>query len=73
MITTEQIANWIGATTIIAVPFIIAIVIWFVKGLSLYKSARLREQKWFWLLMVLNPLGILSVIYLFIRRNKQVK
>ena len=68
-----DLTTLLGTTTIVAVPLIVALVILFVKGLSLYKSARLKEQKWFWALLLLNPLGILSVIYLFLRRNKQVK
>ena len=36
------------------------------KGLALWKSARLSQPIWFVLLLVLNTLGILEILYIFI-------
>ena len=49
---------------------IISLAILILTGLALYKAARLNEKVWFWLMLVLNTLGILPLIYLYIRRGK---
>ena len=36
------------------------------KGLALWKSARREESVWFVALLVLNTLGILEILYLFV-------
>ncbi|MEM4271580.1 MAG: DUF5652 family protein [Candidatus Pacearchaeota archaeon] len=44
------------------------IIIWSLvwKGLALWKSARLSQPIWFVLILVLNTLGILEILYIFI-------
>jgi hypothetical protein len=51
--------------------FILIVVILILKGLALYKAARLQEKVWFWVIFVTNTLGILPAIYLYLRRNKK--
>lgn len=48
--------------------FFIAVVIWTIpwKGIALWQAARNRQKIWFILLLVLNTLGILEIIYIFI-------
>lgn len=41
-----------------------------VKGFALWKAARLNEKAWFWAILIINSFGILSIIYLILRRNK---
>ena len=36
------------------------------KGLALWKAARTGSQKWFIALLILNTLGILEILYLYI-------
>ncbi len=36
------------------------------KGVALWKSARLGERWWFVALLVINTIGILEILYIFI-------
>lgn len=36
------------------------------KGFALWRAGRLNQPKWFVALLVINTLGILEIIYLFI-------
>ena len=47
---------------------IISVVVWdgVWKALAMWKSARLSEPIWFIVLFVINSLGILPILYLFI-------
>ena len=47
--------------------FIVAFVWVFVwKGLALWKSARLGAKWWFIAMLVINTLGVLEILYLFV-------
>lgn len=51
------------------------LVIWaiFWKGLALWKSARNDQRYWFVALLIVNSLGILDILYLFVfAKNKLV-
>jgi hypothetical protein len=39
-------------------------IVW--KGIALWKSARLSQPLWFVLLLIINTLGILEILYIFI-------
>lgn len=45
-----------------------ALALWslFWKGLALWKSARNDERYWFVALLVINTMGILEILYLFV-------
>jgi len=49
-------------------PLFIIFILWSVvwKGLALWHSARRGEPLWFVALLVVNTLGILEIIYLFL-------
>lgn len=52
----------------------IIVVLWSIvwKGLALWKSARLGHKRWFIVLLVVNTIGILEILYLFIfSKNKE--
>ncbi len=54
-------------------PLLIALaVIWTLvwKGLALWKSAGLRQKYWFVAILLINTLGILEIIYLFVVARK---
>ncbi|KKS94670.1 MAG: hypothetical protein UW68_C0036G0002 [Candidatus Collierbacteria bacterium GW2011_GWB1_44_6] len=39
------------------------------KGITLYKSARKDQKVWFVALLLVNSLGILPIIYLFLNKD----
>ena len=40
------------------------------RGLALYKSARLKQKVWFIVLIIVNTIGILPAIYLLLNKKK---
>ncbi|MDD5489176.1 MAG: DUF5652 family protein [Candidatus Moranbacteria bacterium] len=53
----------------ILLPLIVWTLFW--KGMALWKSARRGEMIWFIVLLILNTLGILEIIYIFIVARKR--
>lgn len=51
---------------------VLAIAVGILSGVALWKVARLKETVWFWALFFISTLGILPIIYLYIRRHKHV-
>jgi len=49
---------------------IIWTLIW--KGLALWKSARQENKWWFVAILVLNTLGVLEILYIFIFSRKKI-
>jgi len=41
------------------------------KGLALWKCGRHNQMAWFIVILILNPLGILSIIYLLFFQKKE--
>jgi len=41
------------------------------KGLALWRSARLKQVAWFVIMMIFNTVGILEIIYLLTHQNKK--
>jgi len=52
--------------------FVLLMVAWTLvwKGMALWKSARLGHKKWFVVLLVLNTVGILEILYLYVFSKK---
>ncbi|MGB7957592.1 MAG: DUF5652 family protein [Minisyncoccia bacterium] len=50
-----------------------AVLIWSVvwKGLALWKSARVGSKVWFIVFLVVNTLGILEILYLYVFSKKK--
>lgn len=46
-------------------------IIW--KGVALWKAGRAGSKVWFILLLILNTLGILEIIYIFLVSKKKPK
>jgi hypothetical protein len=64
---TEELsllANFAG----VDLPIILAAIIWTLiwKGFALWRAAELKQKWWFIAILILNTLGILEVIYLFV-------
>lgn len=51
------------------------IIVWslYWKGMALWKAAKLDSQKWFIALLILNTLGILEILYLYVFSKKSEK
>lgn len=43
------------------------------KGLALWKSARNDQRYWFLALLVINTVGILEILYLFVFASKKLE
>ena len=58
---------------IIFILLVIWTTVW--KGLALWKSARLSNKWWFIALLIINTVGILEILYLFIfsKKDKEEK
>ncbi|MDD4931594.1 MAG: DUF5652 family protein [Candidatus Colwellbacteria bacterium] len=56
----------------ITMPVFMVLIAWSVvwKGLALWKAARRNEPGWFIALLIVNTLGILEIIYLFVFAKK---
>lgn len=68
MIDLPIVEQWIQNNPLLFAFFIIWSVVW--KGLALWKSAGLRQKWWFLAILLLNTLGILEIIYLFVVSRK---
>ncbi len=58
----------VGATLGLPIWATVMILIWSLiwKGFALWKSARLRQPIWFIVLLIINTLGILEILYIYI-------
>jgi len=52
---------------------ILLAVLWSIpwKGIALWKSARRKEKWWFIALLVINTLGLLEILYIFVFSKKK--
>jgi hypothetical protein len=60
-------------TSILHHPFLLTlIIVWslFWKGLALWKSAQQKHKAWFIVLLIVNTVGILEILYLYIFSKK---
>ncbi len=49
-------------------PMVVLAIVWTLpwKGYALWKSARLNQPWWFVALLVINTLGLLEILYIFV-------
>ena len=65
MITEMNAAlEWLQANPLLFLALMTWTFIW--KGLALWKSAGLRQKYWFVAILLINTVGILEIIYLFV-------
>ncbi len=64
----EIVAGYLGVSTNMAIAIILIISVWTIiwKGLALWKSARKTQMAWFIILLVVNTIGILEILYIYI-------
>jgi len=53
---------------------ILAMALWTIpwKGVALWKSARQNEKWWFIALLLINTVGLLEILYIFVFSKKKV-
>ncbi len=56
-----MVGAWVGA---LVLPFLVWSIFW--KGWALWKAAKADSKIWFVALLVLNTLGILDILYIFL-------
>jgi len=64
----NTIASLIGIDPLWIAVAIVWTLIW--KGLALWRSAGLRQKYWFVAILVINTLGVLEIIYIFLIARK---
>jgi len=47
----------------------VLVIITILKGCALYRAARKQSKGWFWVLLLLNTLGILPLLYLIFSKK----
>jgi len=73
MSLTEYVSGMTAAKTLGLVSIIVPLIFWSIiwKGIALWKSARRSQKWWFIVLLVVNTLGILEIIYIFLVAKKK--
>ena len=56
---------------IILLAFIIWSLIW--KGIALWKAARNNQQAWYVVMLIVNTLGILEILYIYVFSKMNLK
>ena len=64
----NSLATWAGIHPVVIVLMVLWSLVW--KGLGLWRAANLRQKKWFIALLIINTLGILEIIYIFLISRK---
>jgi len=64
MESINVIYDWIDAHPVLTALIIFWNLVW--KGFALWRSAELRQKYWFIAIFLINTLGILEIIYLFV-------
>jgi predicted permease len=59
-----QLSNLLGMPVYLIIILLVWIIIW--KALALWKSARRNQPVWFIVLLVVNTMGILEILYIFL-------
>lgn len=59
-----DIASYLGINQYLLIITILWVLPW--KGLALWKSARQDKKWWFIALLIINTLGILEILYIFV-------
>ena len=63
--------NLLGSFFILLIIAIIWSFIW--KGIALWKAARNNQKTWYIILLIVNTLGILEILYIYVFYKKKKK
>ena len=64
MASINLLTSWMETHPLFMALAIVWSLIW--KGLALWRSAELRQKYWFIAILLINTLGVLEIIYLFL-------
>ncbi|MEK7461619.1 MAG: DUF5652 family protein [Patescibacteria group bacterium] len=64
MASINILADWVGIHPVIIAIAIMWSLAW--KGLALWRAAGLRQKYWFIAILLINTLGLLEIIYIFL-------
>jgi len=64
----ETISSTLGVSTNVAIGIVVVIAVWSLvwKGLALWKSSKKNQPIWFVVLLVVNTVGILEILYIYL-------
>ena len=64
----QETANFLGVSLNTAIFIIVLVAIWAIiwKGLALWKSAQKKQKIWFIALLIINTIGILEILYIYV-------
>ena len=60
---------WNGGILAVTIVLFIWSYIW--KGVALYRAGRVRDKGWFVALLLVNTLGLLEILYVFVWSKRQ--
>jgi len=60
----NELSSYLGISKGLLIIILIWSAIW--KAIGLWKSARLKEPIWFVLIFIINTMGLLEILYIFI-------
>ena len=71
----QQVASTLGISMGVLFAVLAIISIWSLvwKGLALWKSARKNSTIWFVILLIVNTVGILEILYIYVFSEMQKK
>ena len=59
-----ELIETINANHYLSLPVVLWVLVW--KGIALWKAARHNQKWWFIALLVINTLGLLEILYIFV-------
>ena len=62
------LSGYLGVHPVFIALLIIWVLVW--KGFALWRAATLRQKGWFIAILLINTLGLLEIIYLFLVARK---
>jgi len=64
----SEIMTTLGVSSNVAILLLTIILVWSLtwKGLALWKAAKKNQSIWFIVILVMNTIGILEILYIFV-------
>ncbi len=66
-----NILAWGAGITVLAIVLMIWTMVW--KGIALWRAGRNNQLGWFIVLFLINTIGILEILYIFVFQPKEKK
>jgi hypothetical protein len=68
----EDVNLGVGIYEIIVIVVVLTVTTWSLawKGVALWRAARAGQRGWFVALLVINTLGVLEILYLYVLRPR---